>query len=137
MNSIAICSLVFVFVFGGALLGMLLRKVLPPHHLAEGSKDVVKMGMGLVATMCALVLSLLISSAKSSFDAQSSELKTLSSNIIMLDRTLAHYGPETREARDMLRAIVNGVLSRVGPKKVVSPARLGPNPGCGHALRQD
>ena len=64
MNSIAISSIVFAVVFGGAMLGMFLRTVLPKHHLDEESKDLVKLGMGLVATMAALLLSLLISSAK-------------------------------------------------------------------------
>jgi hypothetical protein len=70
MGSIAISSIAFAFVFGGALVGMYLRTILPKDHLSEDSKNVVKMGMGLVATMCALVLSLVISSAKSSFDAE-------------------------------------------------------------------
>jgi hypothetical protein len=82
---------------------MFLQSVLPPHHLNDKSKDVVKLGMALVASMSALVLSLLISSAKNSYDAQSNELKELSSNIILLDRTLAHYGPETKERGKRIR----------------------------------
>ena len=68
MSSMAIGWIVFACVFGGALLGMLLRSVLPEHHLTQDSKDVVKLGMGLIATMAALVLGLLIASAKSAFD---------------------------------------------------------------------
>ncbi len=93
MSSIAISSIVFVVVFGGAMLGMFLRTVLPKHHLDEESKDLVKLGMGLVATMAALLLSLLISSAKNSFDAQSSELTSASSKLILVDRTLAAVRP--------------------------------------------
>ena len=97
---------VFACVFGGALLGMMLRNVLPAHHLDPDSKDVVKLGMALIATMSALVLGLLIASAKSSFDAQSGEVIQISANIIQLDRILARYGPETNEARDVLRRTV-------------------------------
>ena len=125
MSSIAISSIVFAFVFGGALLGMNLRAVLPEHHLNERSKDVVKLGMGLVATMCALVLSLLISSAKSSYDAQSSELTGVSSQLILLDRALARYGPEAKEARDQLRSSVASVLDRVDGKVPADHTRLG------------
>ena len=75
MSPIAISVIVLACVFGGALLGALLRVMLPEHHLSAESKDVVKLAMGLIATMSALVLGLLIASAKSSFDAQSSELK--------------------------------------------------------------
>ena len=70
MSPIAISVIVLACVFGGALLGALLRGMLPEHHLSAESKDVVKLAMGLIATMSALVLGLLIASAKSSFDAQ-------------------------------------------------------------------
>ena len=95
MSSIGISAIVFACVFGGAMFGVFLRAVLPEHHWNPESKDVVKLGMGLVATMCALILGLLVSSAKSYFDTQSSELTEMSSKIVMLDRLLAHYGPET------------------------------------------
>ena len=93
----------FVCVFGGALLGMFLRSVLLKHHLSDESKDVVRLGMGLVATMAALVLGLLVASAKSSFDAQKSGMDQLSANLILLDSTLARYGPEAQDCRDLLR----------------------------------
>src|SRR5271169_7124529 len=106
MSSSVMSSIVFAFVFGGALLGMFMRKLLPQNHLSDDSKGIVMIAMGLVATMTALVLGLLISSAKSSFDTLSSEMTATSSNIILLDRTLALYGPETKEARDLLRSTV-------------------------------
>ena len=74
MDSLVVSLIVFACVFGGALCGMLLRAALPQHHLSADSKDVVKLGMGLVATMSALVLGLLVASAKSSYDAQNSAL---------------------------------------------------------------
>src|ERR1700746_2222499 len=99
MSSITISLIVFACVFGGALLGIWLHAVLPQHHLGADSKDIVKLGMGLVGTMAALVLGLLVASAKGSYDAQSAELTQLSANIALLDRGLALYGPETREER--------------------------------------
>ena len=124
MSSIAISLIVFGCVSGGALLGMCLRAVLPREHLSEDSKDVVKMGMGLVATMSALVLSLVISSAKGSFDALGSEMTKVSSQIILLDRTLALYGPEATEARELLRGTVAAVLDRMESKKSANPSHL-------------
>ena len=103
MSPIVISWIIFACVFGGALLGMLLRKLLPEHHLDADSKSVVNLGMALIGTMSALVLGLLIASAKSSFDAQRSEFIQMSANVIQLDRILARYGPETKEARDVLR----------------------------------
>ena len=116
MNSISISAIVFACVFGAAMLGMYMPNVLPEHHLSDRSKDVVKLGMGLVATLSALVLSLLISSAKNSFDAQSTELTQSSAQIVLLDRILAHYGPETEQARDMLRTAVVNSLDRIWSK---------------------
>src|SRR6266436_94998 len=98
--------IVFACVFGGALVGTLVRKILPDHHLSSESKDVVKLGMGLIGTMSALVLSLLISSAKGSYDTRASEVAQLAANITLLDRVLAHYGPEANEARNLLRLAV-------------------------------
>jgi hypothetical protein len=112
MSSIAISSIVFACVFGGAILGMFVRAMLPQPHLSAESKDVVKLSMGLVATLSALVLGLLIASAKGSYDAQSSELTQMSAKVVLLDRVLAHYGPETSETRDLLRGSVARVLDQ-------------------------
>ena len=121
MSSIAISSIVLALVFGGAMLGMALRKLLPQNHLSDDSKDIVRIAMGLVATMTALVLGLLISSAKSSFDALSSEITGTSSKIILLDRTLADYGVETKAARDLLRSTVANVIDQMELKNLADP----------------
>jgi hypothetical protein len=117
MSSITISSIVFACVFGGALFGMLLRVILPERHLTSDSKDVVKLGMGLVATMSALVLGLLVSSAKSSYDVQNTELTEMSAKVVLLDRILAHYGVETNESRDLLRASVVRILDNLSSKE--------------------
>ena len=110
MNSIVILFIAFGGVFGATLLGVFLRAVLPEQHLSADSKDTVRLGIGVIATMAALVLGLLVTSAKSFYDSQSNELTQLSANVILLDRVLAHYGPETKEARDSLRAAVGRTL---------------------------
>jgi hypothetical protein len=120
MSSIGISAIVFAGVFGGALFGMFISAVLPKHHLSADSNDVVKLGMGLVATMCALLLGLLVSSAKSYYDAQSSELTQMSSKVVMLDRLVAHYGPETGKIRGMMRTSVSAFLDRVWSKQSAS-----------------
>jgi hypothetical protein len=83
-----------------------LRNLLPEHHLDPDSRSVVNLGMALIGTMTALLLSLLIASAKSSFDAQRSEITQMSADIIQLDRVLARYGPETNGVRAALRNVV-------------------------------
>jgi len=113
MNYVLIRLIVFGCIFGAALVGLFLRSVLPERHLSAESKDTVRLGMGMIATMAALVLGLLVASAKSFYDTQSSELTELSANVILLDRVLAHYGPETKEVRDLLRAAVPRVLEQL------------------------
>ncbi len=83
--------------------GLWLHAVLPQHHLDDDSRDIVKLGTGLVATIAALVLSLLISSAKSSFDRMNDELVQSAAKLILLDRILAAYGPESRDVRDLMK----------------------------------
>ena len=126
VSATATGAIVFAFVFGGSSLGLLLRSILPDHHRSSESKDVVKLGMGLLATMAALVLSLLISSAKGSYDRQSSEVAQLAGNVALLDRVLAHYGPEAKDTRDLLRRSVVRVLDQMWPKNGWQPAA--PNP---------
>lgn len=99
------------------LIGMFLRSVLPEHHLSDESKDAVKLGIGMIATLAALVLGLLIASAKGHFDTMNSGLTQTGSKIILLDRTMAHYGPETKEARDLLRLSVASAIDQLWPKE--------------------
>ena len=106
MSPLTVSFVVFAVVSGGAVAGTLLRPRVPMHHLSDESKDVIKLGIGLVGTMTALVLGLLISSAKGSFDTQSPELTQVSANIVLLDRVHAHYGTETAEMRQDLRGAV-------------------------------
>ena len=103
MTSFVIGGIIFACVLAGALGGMFLRTLVPEHHLTKETEDAVKAGMSMIATLAALVIGLLVASAKSSFDTKDAELRQFSVNLILLDRQLVHYGPEAREARDLLR----------------------------------
>ena len=117
MNSVWMSLIVFVGVFGGALLGLFLRTILPGHHLNEEARDAVKLGAGLVATLTALVLGLLISSSKGSFDATNAMLTQSGAKILMMDRVLANYGPETSEIRGLLKRFLSARAAKVWPEK--------------------
>lgn len=119
-----IALIVFVCVFGGALLGMFLRVLTPEHHLSQDSQDVIKLGMGLIATMAALVLGLVIATAKSSYDTQDAAVKHSAAKVLLLDRVLSNYGPETKETRDLLRRTVANRLDAIWPEDRSQPARL-------------
>ena len=86
------------------MVGTFVRSWLPPPHLSKESQDVVRLGMGLVATMTALLLGLVTASAKSTFDSQDNAIRTSAANILTLDRHLARYGPETAPTRELLRS---------------------------------
>ncbi len=105
MSALAISFIVFACVLGGAVLGVFIRSVLPEHHVDEDSKYIFELGMALLATLAALVLGLLIASAKSSYDVKEDEIKQGAAKIILLDRTLRHYGPEADQARAILRRL--------------------------------
>jgi hypothetical protein len=112
MNSIEISGIVLASTYGGSLCGMALHAALPKPQMSPEAKDLIKLGMGLIGTMTALVLGLLISSAKDSFDSKSKELIDMSADLVMLDRTLAHYGPEAGPIRVLLYRTVARVLDQ-------------------------
>jgi hypothetical protein len=113
MSSIGLSCIVFLCISGGVLLGMFLRNALAEHHLSTDSKDVVRLGANLIGTLAALVLGLLIATAKSSYDTQSTQIREMTANIVLLDNLLAQYGPETRDARDLMRRGVAILVERM------------------------
>src|SRR5262245_53308135 len=115
MNTVTIALLVFACVFGASLFGMLLRRSLPQHHLTSDTKDSVKLAMGLVATMAALVLGLLIASAKDKYDKEAAGVTQMAAKVIFLDRMLANYGPETTDVRALVRKMVERVRGQIWP----------------------
>jgi hypothetical protein len=113
MNDLLISLLVFAVIFGGALLGVVVRHFLSESHLQPDSKDVVKMATGLIGTLAAPVLGLLIASAKTSFDQKVNQVRQLTTTIIVLDDLLAQYGPEAAPLRTRLRQSVPPLADRI------------------------
>src|SRR5215467_5341253 len=102
-------------IFLGALLGLWLQRLLPSHHLSKETQDVVKLSAGTIATLTALVLGLLVSSAKSAFDTLNTGVVQGSAKVIFLDRTLARYGSESRAAREQLKRSIAASVETVWP----------------------
>jgi hypothetical protein len=107
MSALTLSGIIFVLTLGGIFIGTLLRRTLPEHHLNEHARDVVRLGVGLVATIAALVLGLLIAAAKGSFDTQISQVRQITADLILLDNILAQYGPEARPVREQIRCTVD------------------------------
>jgi hypothetical protein len=100
------------------------RAMLAEEHLSTDTKDVVKLGVALIATMAALVLGLLIASAKNTYDTRSNQLLEGSADIILLDRVLAHYGAETKDARATLQRSVVAAMEQFWPANRNRPATI-------------
>jgi hypothetical protein len=126
LSPLVVSLIVFACVFGGALLGMFLRKALPAHHLSDDSRKLINLGIGTIATMSALVLGLLVASAKSSYDTQKNEVTEMSARVVLVDRVLAHYGPEAKDARDLLRTAVAQALDRMWPQDASHSPQMEP-----------
>lgn len=142
MSSLETALIVLACVFGGALLGRELRVMLPEHHLKDDTKDIVKLAIGLIATLAALVLGLLISSAKESFSNVSNELTHVAVKIIQLDRALASYGPEAAPVRVRIKetysTAVNLLFSgdTAQQAKLDTPAAVGKSESIHQAIEQ-
>lgn len=112
MSAILIASVAFAAIMAGAWFGTFLRTALPEHHLTAETKDVVRIGIGLIATMAALVLGFLLAAAKGSFDTKSEEVRQSAAKLILLDRNLRQYGAEADPMRAELLAIAKANLDK-------------------------
>jgi hypothetical protein len=121
VRALLISLLTFVLLMIGAAVGARLRNVLPKHHLGEESRTIAMVGIGFLATLCALVLGLLVASAKTSFDARSDDVLRVATKILLLDRNLRQYGPEADPARELLRRVVKSRVDLVFPNLFYPP----------------
>ncbi|HEY5811545.1 MAG TPA: hypothetical protein VIT23_02700 [Terrimicrobiaceae bacterium] len=116
----------FGCLMGTVLLGIYLGRVLPAHYLSAETKDAVKLAMGLVATMAALVLGLLVSSVKGAYDNRKGEVIQMAAKVAFIDRVLKAYGPETDAVRHQFREMVEEDARRLWPREDDIPAQVRP-----------
>jgi hypothetical protein len=134
MSPIIVAIIVLILLVAAILIGGILRRLLPAHHLNEETKDTVKLAMGLVATMTALLLALLMFSAKGSYEAQLTQVIQMAAKVSYLDRVLTLYGPETMEARKQFHATVEDAIRQLWPKDQGLEAELRPNIQAGDSV---
>lgn len=133
MSALFVTVIIASTLFVALVIGMWLRSLLPQEHLSAESKDAVKVAMGMVATMTALLLGLLVSSAKESYDTTRSELVQMAAKVAFLDRVLTMYGPDATETRGKLRAALGEAIAGMWPEEGV-PVRLEPDERTGNAI---
>jgi hypothetical protein len=117
MSAPLIAFIIFVFMLCGMMLGSYLRLVLPEHHTQTDSKDILMTSAGMMATLIALIIGLLVTSAKGTFDKANSSITKGGAKIITLDYNLSHYGPEAKEVRGLLSQAVTSGINRIWPDK--------------------
>src|SRR5580765_4081698 len=121
MNTTLTSLIVFGCLVGAVLLGRALRRLLPEDHLTADSRDTIKLAMGLVATMTALVLGLLVSSAKGAYDTKRSEVIQMAAKVAFLGRVLAAYGPEAAGIRALVGETVKEAIQQMWPGQMRQP----------------
>jgi hypothetical protein len=126
MSSSAVSGIVFVALLCGALLGALVRNAVHSSKLDEGSLEIIRLGTGLLGTLAALVLGLLIASAKGSYDTQLGQVRKLTGDVVLLDVLLAQYGPDAHEARALLRDAVPRAADTIWRENGSNAAARGP-----------
>ena len=134
MNITLTAVIVFGCLVGAVLLGRTLRRLLPEDHLTADSRDTIKLAMGLVATMAALVLGLLVSSAKGSYDTERSEVIQMAAKVAFFDRVFTNYGPEAAGARAGFHETVKDAVRQMWPGEAGVPVHLAPNARAGNAV---
>lgn len=115
MNSLVVASVTFGCMLAGMAFGLLIRKRVPEHHTKDASKDIMEIAAGMMATLSALIIGLLVSSAKSSADATSAALTQSGAKIITLDHLLVRFGPETSALRQRFAQVVAAAIERIWP----------------------
>jgi hypothetical protein len=120
MTPLTISLITFACISAGALTGFYLGLILPEHHLSSDSKDAVKMTWGILATMSALVLGLLVASAKNSFDTVNNEITVVVAKILVLNHVLILYGPQADAVRHELHLAVASAIKRDWPDEAIS-----------------
>jgi hypothetical protein len=134
MDTTLTTAIVSASLFAGVMLGMWIRRLLPEDHLSADSREAVKLAMGLVGTMAALLLGLLVSSAKADYDTARAGVMQMAAKVAFLDRALTLYGPQAAEAHAQFRAEVEDTIRRMWPEEGSMPVQLAPDIQAGDAV---
>jgi len=133
--SVILFALAFLCPLAGAGIGMALRHRLPEHHLSHESIDVIKLAMGLMATLVALTLGLLIQSASLYRSTIETEYRLTLASIVHLDEYLQAYGPGARQLREHIRHVAALGFQGHWPNEDFGPT--GPTPDAGRSQFTD
>jgi hypothetical protein len=117
MTELVDAAVLLLILLGSSAAGLFVRPLLSEHHRSRETFELVQLVTTMLVTFAALVLGLLTSSAKSSFDTVGSDLRGLGSDLIQLDQSLREYGPATETARQLLRSCTAADIASTWPKE--------------------
>ena len=115
MSAAILSPAIFLLAFAGLWCGRGLAQRLPLEHLSPEARNSAQIGIGMIATLAALVMGLMISSSKASFDERQTEVVRVATTIVLLDHALAAYGRDADDARREVQALVDMTLKRITP----------------------
>jgi hypothetical protein len=115
--------LAFAVIFGGGMLGLLLGKVIPEEYCGDATKSIVQTATGMVSLSAALVLGLLVATAKNKFDINNNQIEEFAANLMLINRDLVNYGAGADDIRSSLRKYTVAKIATTWPRE------SGPKPG--------
>jgi len=124
MSAPLTASIILACMLCGMALGSYLRLVLPDDHTQADSKDILMTSAGMMATLIALIIGLLVTSAKGNYDDTTSSITQGGAKVITVDYYLSHYGPEAKEVRELLRQAVAFGINSIWPNERTQGADL-------------
>ena len=134
MNTVTTSFFIFGLLAIAVSLGIMVRRFVPNEHVTADSKDTVKLALGLVSTTTALILGLLVSSAKGAYDTERNEVIQMAGKIAFLNRLLTMYGPEAVEARSLFVSAVEEAVRQIWPADKHIPSRMAGDIKTGNAV---
>jgi hypothetical protein len=136
MSTLTLAAVVFACLLAAVVSGRFLAAAVPTHLWSTGTQDTVKLALGLVATMAAVLLGLLVSASKDSYDQQNRQIIEMGAKVAVIDRLLGIYGEETAPLRAELRAMVQTAVERAWPAPGEASSVLTVDPNAGASVFQ-
>ena len=127
-------ALIAVLTLIGLSAAILLGHKFPGDQLTAETRDTIKLAIGLIGTMTALLLGLLVSSARGTYDAERTQVIQMTAKVAYLNRLLSLYGPDAMDVRKAFHSALGDAIRRIWPNDNSLPAQLAPNTEAGDSV---
>ena len=128
-------GIVLLVLVASSALGLIVQPYLSEHHRSRETMELIRLVVAMLVTFTALVLGMLTTSVKSSFDKADSGMKGFAAELIQLDESLRQYGGEAASAREQLRNYTAAVIASIWFEEVTPPSNYYPK-GLPHGMSE-